>query len=88
MSTPVQESDTGRLKIGRGSDRILSLVVRMRQIVERGAPRDVTVLITGESGTGKELMADALVTRSSRATGPFLKFNCAARPGRGGAVRP
>ncbi len=39
---------------------------------------DTTVLIRGESGTGKELVAHAIHYTSPRATGPFIKVNCAA----------
>jgi two-component system response regulator HydG len=53
---------------------------RVAEVVERVAPRDVTVLVTGESGTGKELVAEALVAASSRANKPFVRFNCAALP--------
>ncbi len=51
---------------------------RLAVLVQRVAPRDVTVLITGESGTGKERVAEALVAASSRAGRPFVRFNCAA----------
>jgi two-component system response regulator HydG len=51
---------------------------RLAVMVQRIAPRDVTVLLTGESGTGKERVAEALVQASRRADKPFLRFNCAA----------
>lgn len=47
-------------------------------LIERVAPTRATVLVTGGSGTGKELVAKALHFRSTRATGPFVRVNCAA----------
>jgi Nif-specific regulatory protein len=44
------------------------------------APASTTVLLRGESGTGKELIAHAVHYNSSRASGPFIKVNCAALP--------
>lgn len=51
---------------------------RLAVLVRRVSPRDVTVLIRGESGTGKEKLAEAIVAASRRASGPFVRFNCAA----------
>lgn len=53
---------------------------RLRQLIRRVGRTQATVLIAGESGTGKELVARALYKESPRATGPFIKMNCAAVP--------
>jgi len=60
-----------------GNSRALRRVLGMVQVV---APTDATVLINGETGTGKELIAEAIHKGSDRATGPFVKVNCAAIP--------
>jgi len=55
-------------------------MAQVRDLIERVADTDVTVLVRGESGTGKELVARALHSQSLRKDKPFLKVNCAALP--------
>ena len=50
------------------------------EVLERVAPRDVSVLLYGENGTGKDLFAKALHGRSLRKAGPFVALNVAAMP--------
>ncbi|MEJ7597824.1 MAG: sigma-54 dependent transcriptional regulator [Kofleriaceae bacterium] len=69
------ERATGRVMIG-DAPALRALLTT----IERVAPRDVTVLVRGESGTGKELVATLLHALSPRASGPVVRFNCAAVP--------
>ncbi len=55
-------------------------MLEVLETIEIVAAGKATVLITGESGTGKEVVACELHRRSQRATGPFVKVNCAAVP--------
>jgi len=71
LSNPEEAEDGGL--VGRSP-----AMLRLRQMVERVAPTDATVLITGESGTGKEMIARELYRASPRRNHPFIKVNCAA----------
>jgi DNA-binding NtrC family response regulator len=68
-------TDMSNCMVGRSS-----AINAVRELVEKVAPTDATVLITGESGSGKELVAQAIHARSLRGAGPFLGINCGALP--------
>ncbi|HXI65011.1 MAG TPA: sigma 54-interacting transcriptional regulator [Gemmatimonadales bacterium] len=57
-----------------------SALQRVLAQVAKVAQADSTVLILGETGTGKELVARAIHKRSRRASGAFIRVNCAAIP--------
>ena len=48
------------------------------ELVKKIAPTTAPVLIFGESGTGKELVASLIHYKSNRASGPYIRVNCAA----------
>ena len=52
---------------------------RALEMIERVAPRGVSVLLRGESGTGKELVTKILHVLSAR-KGALVALNCAALP--------
>jgi DNA-binding NtrC family response regulator len=55
-------------------------IATLRERIRRVGPSQGRVLITGENGAGKELVAHAIHVLSRRASGPFVKLNCAAIP--------
>jgi DNA-binding NtrC family response regulator len=54
------------------------LMLELFKKIQRIAPHYRTVLITGDTGTGKELVARALHSLSTVATGPFVACNSSA----------
>ncbi|MEO0005519.1 MAG: sigma-54 dependent transcriptional regulator [candidate division WOR-3 bacterium] len=53
---------------------------QVRNLVNKVAPSDATILITGESGTGKELVARMIHRASPRGQKPFVVMHAAALP--------
>ena len=50
----------------------------VRELIQKVAPTEATVLITGENGTGKEMVAREIFRQSRLIDKPFLAVNCAA----------
>ncbi|HYE94923.1 MAG TPA: sigma-54 dependent transcriptional regulator [Rubricoccaceae bacterium] len=68
---------------GRGYGPVLTRNAAFRDLLDLAtsvAASTLPVLIEGESGTGKELVAALLHEQSPRASGPFVRVNCAAIP--------
>jgi DNA-binding NtrC family response regulator len=56
------------------SPKLLEVVSLARRV----APTSAAVLITGESGIGKELLSHFIHCHSQRASGPYIRVNCAS----------
>jgi len=52
----------------------------LRELLDRAAQGNLTVLLIGETGTGKEVAAERLHRRGARHEGPFVPVNCGAIP--------
>lgn len=55
-------------------------IQKIREMINKIAPTEATVLLLGESGTGKEVVARALHNNSARSSETFVAINCAAIP--------
>jgi DNA-binding NtrC family response regulator len=81
--TPLDERVRIELSNRSRFGEMLGESLKMREIfavLEKIAPKDITVLIEGETGTGKEVCARAIHNSSKRASGPFIIFDCGATP--------
>jgi Nif-specific regulatory protein len=66
-----------------GFDNIVGHSAAMRRVFDQirmVAKWNTTVLIRGETGTGKELIANAIHYNSPRASGSYVRINCASLP--------
>jgi DNA-binding NtrC family response regulator len=64
-------------RFGRAVSRSPSMQ-RVLTTLSRLAATELTVTLVGETGTGKDVLAHALHEHSSRASGPFVVFDCGA----------
>ena len=74
-----------RVSVGRASafGPLVGASAAMRVVFERvarGAPTELSVLVTGETGTGKELVGRALHDASERRAAPFVVVDCGSIP--------
>ena len=88
LAADASESGRAGQPAGSGPGRQLPLLIGetpqikgVRELVDRVARTDSTLLIMGESGTGKEVVARLLHAKSRRADRPFVVVDCAALVG-------
>ncbi len=53
-------------------------IKELKQIIEKVADSDLTVLVNGENGVGKELVAKEIYKKSNRRKKNFITINCAS----------
>lgn len=76
------ETKVLRKKVSKGSEMIgkSSVILDVKETIEKVAPTEARVLITGENGTGKEVVAKWLHQKSGRSKSTMVEVNCAAIP--------
>jgi len=71
-SEPAFPATIPRLVVSDGAMR------NLHALLDVVAPTPLSLLVLGETGVGKEVYVEALHKRSSRASGPLVRLNCAA----------
>jgi two-component system response regulator PilR (NtrC family) len=71
----VSDLSTGTRLIGEHPS-----IAKVRELIQRVASTDSTILISGESGTGKEVVARAIHEAGPGTGRPFVPLNCASLP--------
>ena len=80
-ATLVKETKILKKKIyGREMIGDSASIGHLREMMEKVAPTQASVLITGPNGSGKELVAQGIYQMSQRSMMPFVEVNCAAIP--------
>jgi transcriptional regulator with PAS, ATPase and Fis domain len=72
---PVPRAPESRDALADSEARVMD---RLRELIDRIAPTDISILILGETGVGKEVTAKRVHARSARSGDPFLALNCGA----------
>ncbi len=70
-----------RMDFQFGFDRLVgnsTAILKLKEMIIKVSPIDVTVLIQGETGTGKELVARAIHYHSPQSENNFVPVDCAA----------
>jgi len=84
FSVAAIEEENRKMRAVAGSDIGIignsESIDRLRMMVKRIAPTEITALLLGESGTGKEVTANAVHLASGRKNKPFVAINCASIP--------
>ncbi len=84
FSVAAIEEENRKMRAVAGSDIGIignsESIDRLRMMIKRIAPTEITALLLGESGTGKEVAANAVHLASDRKKKPFVAINCASIP--------
>jgi len=57
--------------------RAMRAMAGVEELIAKGAPTMISVLLLGETGVGKDVLAEEIHRRSPRAQGPLVRINCA-----------